>query len=464
MRPKVTVYITCHNYGRFLRQSIDSVLKQILSEWELIIINDGSQDDSKQIIDDYVERYPKQMRAFHNQKPRRLPYCANLALREAKGQYLVRLDADDYLDESALLAMASYLDKNHEIALVYPNYIYIDEDGSYLGVENRKIVGQEAELLDLPAHGACTMVRKRVLKCVGGYDEKHTAQDGYELWLKIFNRYKVANLRTPLFFYRQHTLSLSRDENRILNARQKIKRAMAARLEGDVKPRIIGIVPAKNTNTERPNVVMEPVAGIPLIDHTLNAAIESGAMDQILVTSDDQAVLDHCAGFPNILTVLRDMKLSQSHVRLMEVLQDAVDRLEQDFDLYPDILVILNTHCPLRRSQDIRKAIDTLLLYDVSSVHSVYEDFELHFSHGKQGLEPINRGMMNQLRLEREALYVDNGAIRVVWRDMIGKSDWFRYQFGHIVMPLERSMIYAGRTESKLRYIEQILENDAQDQ
>ena len=84
----------------------------------------------------------------------------------AKGEYIIRLDADDYLDESALLVMAKYLDANQDIALVYPNYYYVNEEGNFLGLERRKIIGKEVEVLDLPAHGACTMVRKRILKSI----------------------------------------------------------------------------------------------------------------------------------------------------------------------------------------------------------------------------------------------------------------------------------------------------------
>ena len=124
----------------------------------------------------------------------------------------MRLDADDFLDENALLILAGYLDRHPDIALVFPNYIYVDKRGQCLGVEQRKRIGSESQVLDLPAHGACTLVRKRVLKSVGGYNENFDRQDGYDLWLKVINRYRVANVETPLFYYRQHDESLTRNE------------------------------------------------------------------------------------------------------------------------------------------------------------------------------------------------------------------------------------------------------------
>ena len=71
----------------------------------------------------------------------------------------MRLDADDYLDPSALLVLTHVLEANRDIGLEYPNWTYIDEGGAVIGVESRKKPGVEAEVADLPPHGACTMVR-----------------------------------------------------------------------------------------------------------------------------------------------------------------------------------------------------------------------------------------------------------------------------------------------------------------
>lgn len=443
MEFKVTVYITCHNYSRFVARAIESVYAQLFDAWELLLIDDGSTDGSVAIIEAMAARYPDKVRVFLNDAPQGLTYCANLAIENARGAYLVRLDADDYFDESALLTMATFLDRNPEIALVYPNYIYVDEDGRYLGIEDRKKIGVETKVLDLPAHGACTMVRRRILKSVGGYSGQHKAQDGHQIWLKILNRYQVANVATPLFFYRQHGASLTTDKARLLNARREIKRAIAARHEGEVKARVCGIIPAKNTERYQ-NICLEPIAGKPLIDYTIEAALESKALDYIFVTSDDHRVLQHCEKFPGVITNLRPIGLSDRNVKLVEVVQDATAHLEKKHGIYPDILAMLNVHTPLRDTGDIDEAVDTLLLFNVESVTSVYEDHHLHFMHGEFGLEPLNRGAMNQLALEREALYVDNNAVRVIWRDVLSSGSLFGQTVGHIVMPWERSLRIEG--------------------
>ena len=440
MRTTTTVYVPCHDYGRFLKDAVESVLRQSTDDWELLIVCDGPVDDTEEIAQRYAERFPEKIRCISHHPARGLQACANIALRAARGKYVMRLDADDYLDESALLVMSTYLDRHPEVALVYPNYTFVNADGEYLGQERRKRLGEETTLLDLPAHGACTMVRKRVLKSVGGYNEEFDAQDGHELWLKVLNRFDIGHVSTPLFFYRQHQSSVSRNEARLLEARRRIKRDLVKRQRGDVEPRIVALIPAKNTYQHLPNVVLAPLAGRPLLDYSIEAAREVEGIERVVVASDDEEVLAHCQGLGGLLTVPRPPALSDPAVSLSQVVAHSVAHVEEHHDLYPDIVVVLSVHSPLRRGVHIRKVLDTLLLYNSDSVISVYEDYELHFLHGRNGLEALNSSMLRQLRLEREALFVDNGAVRAIWREVI-TDDWMLgSKIGHAVMRYEDSL------------------------
>ena len=97
--PKITVYITNYNYGQFLRQAIESVLIQTEQDFEIILIDDGSTDDSISLIQSYID-HPKVKIVLQQNKG--LTISNNLALKLSRGKYIMRLDADDYLAENAL--------------------------------------------------------------------------------------------------------------------------------------------------------------------------------------------------------------------------------------------------------------------------------------------------------------------------------------------------------------------------
>lgn len=433
-RPTVTVYVTCHNYGRFLDKCLQSVADQSLQSWELLIFDDGSSDDSLERAEAFARRDPSRVRVFSTPDARGLRACANDAIREARGRYLIRLDADDYLDESALLVLSDRLERDRDLALAYPDWIYVSESGEFLGIERRKRLGSDTEMSDLPPHGACTMVRLRALKVTGGYDETFDSQDGHELWLKLLHRYKVASVSTPLFFYRQHGSSMSRDEDRLLSSRRAIKRQAVERWAGDTAPRVLAVVPVKNTYDHMENVALETLLDRPLIDHTLDEAVGAGCFDAILVTTDDDAVVEHCKQRGDVLVELRPADLSGVTAKLTDVVAHAVDHVENDLSLYADVVTLLSVHTPMRTREHIREAVDTLLLYDSDHVISTYEDLDIHFRHGQAGMEPLNPGMTNQLRFERESLFVDNGAVHVLWRDLVQTDVRLEGRVGHTVM------------------------------
>tara|TARA_B100000941_G_C28229963_1_gene411058 strand:+ start:130 stop:612 length:483 start_codon:yes stop_codon:yes gene_type:complete len=157
MSPLISVYITNYNYERFLKKAIDSVLAQSFRDFELLIIDDGSTDDSKKIIESYSSNC--KIKIIYQQN-KGLNVTNNIAARAAVGKYIIRLDADDYFATNALGRMSKKLEANPELGMVFPNYYYIDENDRIIGEEIRHdFDNDEVSLLDQPAHGACTMIR-----------------------------------------------------------------------------------------------------------------------------------------------------------------------------------------------------------------------------------------------------------------------------------------------------------------
>jgi glycosyltransferase involved in cell wall biosynthesis len=120
--PLVTVYITNYNYGHFIKQAINSVLQQTYSPIEILIIDDGSTDNSKEVINRYESL--DNITVIYQQN-KGLNITNNIALRVSKGKYIVRLDADDYFNEKAIEKMVAKLEEDEDLGLVFPDYYYV---------------------------------------------------------------------------------------------------------------------------------------------------------------------------------------------------------------------------------------------------------------------------------------------------------------------------------------------------
>ena len=101
--------------------------------------------------------YPKKIKVISNKSPIGLQKIANMVLGMANGKYMIRLDADDWFDESAIQLLVNKLELNENIGMAYGNYYYTDQYGHVLDAEFRHMLGEEDKVGHLPPHGACTL-------------------------------------------------------------------------------------------------------------------------------------------------------------------------------------------------------------------------------------------------------------------------------------------------------------------
>nr|MDA3894780.1 glycosyltransferase family A protein [Desulfobacteraceae bacterium] len=120
--PLVSVYIPSRNYAHYLTQSVESVQNQLYPNWELFIVDDASDDATAVIAENLRKRDPGRIKVILNKSPMGLQRIANKILHQAHGRYIVRLDADDWFEESALLVMAAKLESDSKLGLVYGHY------------------------------------------------------------------------------------------------------------------------------------------------------------------------------------------------------------------------------------------------------------------------------------------------------------------------------------------------------
>lgn len=426
--PLVTVYITNHNYGRFVEQAIQSVLAQTLQDFELLIIDDGSTDNSRQVIERYGD-HEKVLTIFQQNKG--LNVTNNIALRAARGRYIMRLDADDYLDENALMVLAGALDRSPEVGLVFPDYFMVDEDGAILGMERRHNFS-EVTLLDQPAHGACTMIRRECLLELDGYDESFHCQDGYDLWIRFVQHYRVQNVNLPLFYYRQHQHSLTRNEEQILATRAQILERQAQRNGQHLN--VVAVVPVRGRSIDPQSPALRPLGGLPLIDWTLRAALGAKRLSGVVVTTPDEELLAYVSRNygDRIMAVKRDRKLASPNTYIEDTLFNAMGEYTKR-NPNPDAVAVLYVESPFRTARHIDSAVDVMELFDTDAVVAVQSDTDVLYQHTGAGLKPIRKAQA--LRLEREQVYREVGQLHVVRREFLyAHKRLVGGKVGHVVL------------------------------
>ena len=120
------------------------------------------------------------------------------AINNNDSEYFVRLDADDWLHKDFLKQTLKAMRTDNKIALVFPDYIEVDKDGQSINRIRRNKFDKNI-LFDFPAHGACTVFRRKLYNKTEGYSSKINAQDGYDIWLKIVKKFRVKNINKPYF-------------------------------------------------------------------------------------------------------------------------------------------------------------------------------------------------------------------------------------------------------------------------
>lgn len=435
--PKITVYIPNHNYNLYFKKSIESVLCQTYKNFELFLILDGSDKLARKIAD-YYQKKDQRIKIFINKKKMGLRYSANLAINNSKGSYITRLDADDFFSTKALKIFVNFLKSNKNIDLVYSDFYYVDKNGNIIDTHsNEKIINKES-LLNIPAHGACSLVKKNTLKKIGGYKNIFDAQDGYELWLNLIKKKKsIGNINTPLFYYRQHDVSMSTNEDRILNARREIKRYFVEKNKLLKNKKILFIVGARNKN----NILKLKINKKYLIDYCLKELSFFKKINyKILVSTDDSNLKKYIETKYLYKTYMRPEDLSLDYVNIDNIVFDACIYAKSKLNFKPDIVLFINSMAPCISKDYIQKALDTLVLFNTDSVISVYEDLDLHYRHTHSGLEKISKRMHHQLRIYRDSLLVDNRCIRIAWFKKIRKNNMLGKKIGHCTMKRSESI------------------------
>jgi glycosyltransferase involved in cell wall biosynthesis len=208
--PAISVLVPVRDAGRFLGPALDSILAQTFADFEMIVIDDGSRDDSGKVLAAFAARDPR-IRVY-TQENQGIVATLNRALKLAGAPLVARMDADDLSRPDRFAKQIAYLRQHPEVAVVSGAMDVIDESGKHLHTavfptEPEVIAG---ELLDrcCVCHPAI-MARTAMVRSVGGYRRSAQFAEDYDLWLRIAEVGRIGNLPDVLLSYRVHAATIS---------------------------------------------------------------------------------------------------------------------------------------------------------------------------------------------------------------------------------------------------------------
>lgn len=201
-KPTVSVIMSVYNEEKHLRLAIDSILEQSFSDFEFIIIDDCSTDNSRKILSDYEDM--DRVKIQFNQENKGITKNLNKGIQVSDGKFIARQDADDISSPERLEKQVSFLSDNEGVGLIGSNVTYIDDNGNEIGY--RDFLSAPA-IDDLRSNGqfihGSIMIRKKVINTVGIYDELFEYSQDYEYILRVANEFKCRNLQERLYKYRK---------------------------------------------------------------------------------------------------------------------------------------------------------------------------------------------------------------------------------------------------------------------
>jgi len=213
--PLVSVVMTVYNGERFLNAAIDSILAQTFTNFELIIVDDASTDSTPTILDGYSDSRLIVLRNETNLGPYK---SANKGITVAKGEFIARHDADDVSLPDRFQQQVDRLLENYNLGLLGTSYHMIDGqdrilDTALLPTTNSELQSR-LEYGTIFLHGTI-MIRRTALEKIGGYRDYFRVSQDYDLFLRLAECGEIANLAPPLYLFRFHGASISRNKREL---------------------------------------------------------------------------------------------------------------------------------------------------------------------------------------------------------------------------------------------------------
>ncbi|WP_017317899.1 glycosyltransferase family 2 protein [Mastigocladopsis repens] len=220
--PKVSVVIPAYNAMAFLPETVENVLKQTFTDFEVLIVNDGSTDNvvewASQVTDPRVK--------LITQENQRVSAARNTGIANAQGEYVAFLDADDLWEPTKLEKQVRCLDENPEVGLVYTWTLLVDKDNNSIGrIYASDVEGKAWDKIlenDPISSGSSPMVRRSCFDTVGLFDRNLAYAPDLDMWVRIAFHYPIAVVKEPLLLYRQLPNSFSKNRQKMIEELRQV--------------------------------------------------------------------------------------------------------------------------------------------------------------------------------------------------------------------------------------------------
>jgi glycosyltransferase involved in cell wall biosynthesis len=236
--PEVSVVMSVFNGRPFLREAVEGILKQTFRDFEFIVVDDASADGSWEILESLAAADPR-MVLMRNGENLGVARSRNAAIAVARGRFLACQDADDVSLPGRLASQVRFMDANPDVGLLGTMPEFIDEAGRVIPSSNYPQLFDNGTLQERLPDTNCfcagsVMLRRELLAAVGDYDQDLAPSEDYDLWLRVAEVTRLANLPQRLYLYRRHSGSASTNW-RYLQMQNKaiaLERAMERRYAG----------------------------------------------------------------------------------------------------------------------------------------------------------------------------------------------------------------------------------------
>ena len=216
---RVSVVMPCYNAERYLVESIQSILDQTLQDFELIVVDDGSTDSTRAVVETFDD---SRLRYIYRDNGG--PGAArNTGISAARGEYIAPLDADDLALSHRLASQLDALESDPSLSVVGSGYEWIDEEGNHIPWERHSwqrfpdLDGLRGWLFDCPVVPSATMLRRSAWEQVGGFDETLIGPEDWNFWLRlILQGHRIGWHREVVCLYRHRPDGLSHHAQRML--------------------------------------------------------------------------------------------------------------------------------------------------------------------------------------------------------------------------------------------------------